>query len=65
MIKAAKSLFLKRTRTLYRWMYPNVTKQQLNLTLANSWETLSVNEKKFYISQVSQKTNEKGEMFVG
>lgn len=51
-IKAAKSLFSKRTRTLYHWMYPNAPKQQLKTAVANSWETLGVQEKQFYISQV-------------
>lgn len=51
-IKAAKSLFSKRTRTLYHWMYPHAPKQQLKMAVANSWETLGVQEKQFYISQV-------------
>lgn len=52
-LKAAKSLFSKRTRTLYHWMYPNASKQQLKLAITNSWETLSTEEKEFYISQVN------------
>lgn len=51
-LKAAKSLFSKRTRTLYHWMYPNAPKQQLKIAVANSWETLGTEEKEFYISQV-------------
>lgn len=53
-LKAAKSLFSKRTRTLYHWMYPNASKQQLKLAITNSWETLSTEEKEFYISQVKR-----------
>lgn len=51
-LKAAKSLFSKRTRTLYHWMYPTASKQQLKSAIKNSWETLSHEEKEFYISQV-------------
>ncbi|KAK5650970.1 hypothetical protein RI129_001999 [Pyrocoelia pectoralis] len=51
-LKAAKSLFSKRTRTLYHWMYPNAPKAQLKAAIAASWETLSMQEKEFYISQV-------------
>lgn len=53
-LKAAKSLFSKRTRTLYHWMCPNASKHQLKMAIANSWETLSVEEKEFYISQVDK-----------
>ncbi|RZC36392.1 uncharacterized protein BDFB_001763 [Asbolus verrucosus] len=51
-LKAAKSLFSKRTRTLYHWMYPNTPKQQIKLAVANSWDNLGIQEKQFYISQV-------------
>lgn len=51
-LKAAKSLFSKRTRTLYHWMYPNTPKSQLKAAVSMSWETLGVQEKEFYISQV-------------
>ncbi|KAJ3665767.1 hypothetical protein Zmor_001242 [Zophobas morio] len=51
-LKAAKSLFSKRTRTLYHWMYPNTPKQQIKMAVANSWDNLGVQEKQFYISQV-------------
>lgn len=51
-LKAAKSLFSKRTRTLYHWMYPNTSKQQIKLAVASSWENLELQEKQFYISQV-------------
>ncbi|KAK4883499.1 hypothetical protein RN001_006818 [Aquatica leii] len=51
-LKAAKSLFSKRTRTLYHWMYPNTPKAQLKAAVATSWEALGAQEKEFYISQV-------------
>ncbi|KAF5270125.1 hypothetical protein FQR65_LT17905 [Abscondita terminalis] len=51
-LKAAKSLFSKRTRTLYHWMYPNTPKTQLKAAVATSWEALGAQEKEFYISQV-------------
>ncbi|KAG5877206.1 hypothetical protein JTB14_003203 [Gonioctena quinquepunctata] len=51
-LKAAKSLFSKRTRTLYHWMYPNAAKQQIKTAVTTSWESLADNEKEFYISQV-------------
>ncbi|KAJ8952920.1 hypothetical protein NQ318_006537 [Aromia moschata] len=51
-LKAAKSLFSKRTRTLYHWMYPNAAKQQIKTAVASSWDSLGAQEKDFYISQV-------------
>ncbi|CAH1103986.1 unnamed protein product [Psylliodes chrysocephalus] len=51
-LKAAKSLFSKRTRTLYHWMYPNASKQHIKMTVMTSWDSLAENEKAFYISQV-------------
>ncbi|CAH1967546.1 unnamed protein product [Acanthoscelides obtectus] len=54
-MKAACSLFSKRTRTLYQWMYPNVTKQQVKIAVANYWQSLGQSEKDFYVSQVSSK----------
>jgi hypothetical protein len=57
-LKAAKSLFSKRTRTLYHWMYPNTPKQQIKMAVANSWDNLGVQEKQFYISQVLRRRAE-------
>nr|CAI5819761.1 unnamed protein product [Callosobruchus analis] len=51
-LKAACSLFSKRTRTLYQWMYPNVPKQQVKIAVANCWQSLEQSEKDFYVSQV-------------
>lgn len=51
-LKAAKSLFSKRTRTLYHWMYPNISKQQIKQAVTTSWESLNKQEKDLYISQV-------------
>lgn len=52
-LKAARSLFSKRTRTLYHWIYPCTPKTKLKASVAAAWDTLSVAEKDFYISQVS------------
>lgn len=54
-IKAAKSLFSKRTRTLYHWLYPDTSKTKLKATVSAAWDTLADTEKQFYLSQVSQK----------
>jgi len=51
-IKAAKSLFSKRTRTLYHWLYPQTSKNKLKATVSAAWDTLHENEKQFYVSQV-------------
>lgn len=51
-LKAAKSLFSKRTRTLYHWLHPSAPKQQIKTAVATSWESLGAQEKEFYISQV-------------
>ncbi|PSN57037.1 hypothetical protein C0J52_01750 [Blattella germanica] len=51
-VKAAKSLFSKRTRTLYHWLYPETSKNKLKATVSAAWDTLPENEKHFYISQV-------------
>lgn len=51
-LKAARSLFSKRTRTLYHWMYPDTSKGQLKAIVSAAWDTLSTTEKEFYVSQV-------------
>lgn len=51
-VKAAKSLFSKRTRTLYHWLFPDTSKNKLKATVSAAWDTLSEGEKHFYISQV-------------
>ncbi|KAJ9575150.1 hypothetical protein L9F63_025900 [Diploptera punctata] len=51
-VKAAKSLFSKRTRTLYHWLYPDTSKNKLKATVSAAWDTLPEQEKHFYISQV-------------
>jgi hypothetical protein len=45
-------LFCKRTRTIYRWMYPNIKKHELNRRVANAWDSAAEEEKNIYISQV-------------
>ncbi|XP_033608304.1 uncharacterized protein LOC117282505 [Cryptotermes secundus] len=51
-LKAARSLFCKRTRTLYRWVYPNISKYELNRRVADAWDSASQDEKNIYISEV-------------
>lgn len=51
-IKAAKSLFSKRTRTLFHWLFPNKSKSSLKSNVSDAWDTLPQDEKHFYISQV-------------
>lgn len=55
-IKAAKSLFFKRTRTLYHWMLPNAPKQQLTEAISNAWDKISPKERELYIIQVRFQT---------
>jgi hypothetical protein len=52
-LNAAKSLFYKRTRTLYRLMYPKITKNQLNNSVSDAWDRLSEYGKNIYISKVT------------
>lgn len=51
-MRAARALFSKRTRTLYHWMYPDTPKLQLKAVVANAWDSMLPSEKQFYVSQV-------------
>ncbi|CAG9836861.1 unnamed protein product [Diabrotica balteata] len=51
-LKAAKTLFTKRTRTLYQWIYPTASKQEIRSTVLTLWDSLNESEKNFYVSQV-------------
>ncbi|PNF42935.1 hypothetical protein B7P43_G11836 [Cryptotermes secundus] len=51
-LKAAKTLFCKRHRTLCRWLSPSTTKRQLNRRVSDAWATLPEIEKNIYISEV-------------
>ncbi|XP_018332211.1 uncharacterized protein LOC108741787 isoform X2 [Agrilus planipennis] len=51
-LNAAKTLFSKRTRTLYHWMYPNASISTLKTAVASAWDKLNFKEKDFYVSQV-------------
>jgi hypothetical protein len=53
MLNAAKSTFCKRTRALYRMMYPNITKNQLNSRISEAWDRLSEKEKNIHLSKVT------------
>jgi hypothetical protein len=51
-MKAARSLFYKRTRTLYRWVYSNMTKNELNRRVIGAWNSASQYERNIYVSEV-------------
>jgi hypothetical protein len=51
--KAARSLFFKRTRILYRWVYSNMTKCELNKRVIDAWKSASPDEQNIYISEVT------------
>lgn len=50
--RAARSLFSKRTRTLYNWLSPGISKSRLKTAVSAAWDRLPSVEKDFYISQV-------------
>ncbi|GLV43917.1 hypothetical protein CBL_12787 [Carabus blaptoides fortunei] len=50
--RAARSLFSKRTRTLYNWLSPGISKSRLKASVSAAWDRLPTVEKDFYISQV-------------
>jgi hypothetical protein len=52
-LKAARSLFYKRTRSLYRWVYPKITMDDVNRRVADAWKSASKIEKNIYVSEVT------------
>jgi hypothetical protein len=50
-LAAAKSSFCKRTRTLYRYMLPNVSKRELDKIVLAAWDSSPDTEKQFHISK--------------
>jgi hypothetical protein len=56
-LAAAKSSFCKRTRTLYRYMYPNISKRDLEKTVLAAWDSSPDTEKQFHISKVTYFNN--------
>ncbi|XP_076258855.1 uncharacterized protein LOC143195510 isoform X4 [Rhynchophorus ferrugineus] len=54
-LKMAKSIFSKRTRTLYHWIYPTASKQQVKQVVSNTWDSMSPQEKGIYVAQVLAK----------
>jgi hypothetical protein len=52
-LKAARSAFCKRTRSLYRYMFPGMQKWQLNKKVLAAWDASSETEKNLYISEVT------------
>jgi hypothetical protein len=51
-LNAGKLIFCKRTRALYRLMYPKITNNQLNSDVSDAWDRLSEKEKNIYILEV-------------
>jgi hypothetical protein len=51
-LKAARSLFYRRNRTLYRWIYANIRKCKLTRLVTDAWNSASESEKNIYISEV-------------
>jgi hypothetical protein len=51
-IKAAKSSFCKRMRTLYRCMFPNILKQQMDKRVLAAWDSSPQIQNDFYILEV-------------
>ena len=51
-IKAAMTLYSKRTRTLLHWINPKVNKARLKANVQTSWANLPEWQKQLYISQV-------------
>jgi hypothetical protein len=47
-MQRARSLFMKRTRTLYRWMYPDITQKQLNELVNARCQNLNDTDKQVY-----------------
>jgi hypothetical protein len=56
-MKAARSLFCKRNGTVYRWMYPNITKYELHKRVLDAWYSAKQSEKDIYISEVTYLLN--------
>ncbi|KAK9505564.1 hypothetical protein O3M35_009585 [Rhynocoris fuscipes] len=51
-LKAAKSLYSKRTRTLWHWIDPKIPKTKLKNIVLIAWDGLPAWQKQIYISQV-------------
>lgn len=51
-LKATKSSFCRRTRTLYRYMFPNISRWEMDKRVLAAWDSASETEKNVYISQV-------------
>jgi hypothetical protein len=49
----AKKMFIKRNKTLYRWLHPGATRSFLDSTLSAAWDALPAAEKGLYISEVT------------
>jgi hypothetical protein len=58
-LAAAKASFCKQTRTLYRYMFPNVSKWDLEKKVLAAWDTSPESEKQFHLSKVTYFNNHK------
>ncbi|XP_050304045.1 transmembrane protein 135-like isoform X2 [Anthonomus grandis grandis] len=56
-LSMAKSIFFKRTCTLYQWMYPNASREQVRMFVATTWDNMTDQEKNIYIAQVMDRCN--------
>jgi len=54
-LKAAQSLYSKRTRTLWHWINPGIPKTKLKSCVQTAWDNLPDWQKKIYVSQVMGK----------
>jgi hypothetical protein len=52
-LQRAKTIFLKRNWTLYRWLHPDCRSKRLDAVLSAVWDALPIAEKHHYISGVT------------
>ncbi|XP_021929997.1 uncharacterized protein LOC110834792 [Zootermopsis nevadensis] len=52
-MKAAKLLFCKRSRTLHHWLNPDLTKRKLDDAVLAAWNVLPDNERRLYIAEIT------------
>jgi hypothetical protein len=56
-LEAAKLSFLKRTRVLYRYTFPNISNSELRRKVLADWDSSSETEKQFHVSKVTHFNN--------
>jgi hypothetical protein len=52
-LEKAKKMFIKRNKTVYRWLHPEETRTYLDTTLSAAWDDLPAAEKGLYISEAT------------